>query len=174
MTNRIIIKRGSTRIFPEPSTSRRAALFLILFLVYELYIAVEAKSTARMNALKNVTLVSKTGRYLTIGKQGITAQYSNSPYAELEIHTVGFNGEISIKGIRMGKYLAMNTTGNVTLVTSETKDAVFIDLRKITTPFISIRSKPYPSKYLYISASGSVMGCTNTSSDNTMYMFTFT
>ena len=82
MTNRIIIKRGSTRIFPEHFTSRRAALFLILFLVYELYIAVEAKSTARMNAFKNVTLVSKTGRYLTIGKQGITGQYSNSPYGK--------------------------------------------------------------------------------------------
>jgi hypothetical protein len=50
--------------------------------VYELYIAVEAKSTARMNAFKNVTLVSKTGRYLTIGKQGITGQYSNSPYGK--------------------------------------------------------------------------------------------
>jgi hypothetical protein len=38
--------------------------------------------------------------------------------AKLEIHTVGFNGEIRIKAIRMGKYLAMGNTGNVTLVAS--------------------------------------------------------
>ena len=90
MTNTTIIKMvsqfkkslSSTRIVPEPFTSRRTALFLILFLVYELSFAVEGKSPAKMNAFKNVTVVSKTGRYLTIGKRGITGEYSNSPYGK--------------------------------------------------------------------------------------------
>ena len=34
------------------------------------------------------------------------------------MHTVGFNGEITMKAIRMGKYLAIDNTGNVTLVAS--------------------------------------------------------
>jgi hypothetical protein len=92
MTNRSIIKKSlsSTRIFPHHFTSRRAALFLIIFLVYLLSIAVEGKSTAKSNSFKNVTVVSKTGRYLTIGKRGITGEYSNSPYGknilEMEIN----------------------------------------------------------------------------------------
>jgi hypothetical protein len=50
--------------------------------VYELSFAVEGKSPAKMNVFKNVTVVSKTGRYLTIGKRGITGEYSNSPYGK--------------------------------------------------------------------------------------------
>ena len=35
--------------------------------------------------------------------------------AKLEIHTVGFNGEITIKAIMMGKYLAMDNAGGAIL-----------------------------------------------------------
>ncbi len=35
-----------------------------------------------MNASKKITVVSKAGIYLTIGKQGISGEYSDSPYGK--------------------------------------------------------------------------------------------
>ena len=46
--------------------------------------------------------------------------------AKLEIRSVGFNGEITIKAIMMRKYLAMDSTGNVTLVVSKLKILIFV------------------------------------------------
>ncbi|CAB4032336.1 fibroblast growth factor 2 [Paramuricea clavata] len=148
-------------------------LLLTLFLVYELSSTIEAKSHTLSGTYMNRTVVSKSGRHLTIGKQGITGEYSYSPYAKLSIRTVGFNSEITIKAVKMDKYLAMDSTGKVYLVVNETKEAVFSELRVITG-FFSIRSESYPSKYLAISGTGSVSGGTNTKSDDTMFVLLFT
>lgn len=43
--------------------------------------------------------------------------------AKLELHTIGFNGEIWIKGVKTGQYLAMNSTGGVSLVVSIVEQA---------------------------------------------------
>jgi hypothetical protein len=65
-----------------PLWNTRVLLFLVFFLANELSIAVEAKPGAKMNAFKNVTVVNKAGRYLTIGKQGISGESSYSPYGK--------------------------------------------------------------------------------------------
>ena len=65
-----------------PLWNTRVLLFLVFFLVHELSIAVEAKPAAKMNASKKITVVSKAGIYLTIGKQGISGEYSDSPYGK--------------------------------------------------------------------------------------------
>ena len=61
---------------------KSAILFLSLFLVCELSVTVEAKSVAT-STYKNVTILSKTRRYLTIGTQGITGETSNGPYGKI-------------------------------------------------------------------------------------------
>ena len=43
---------------------------------------------------------------------------SFSSAAKLQIHTVGFNGEITIKSAKNGKYLAMDSKGKVSLAVS--------------------------------------------------------
>ena len=55
-------------------------LLLTLFLLYELSSTVEAK--ALPTKADNVTVVTKTGRHLTIGKQGITGEFSSNPYGK--------------------------------------------------------------------------------------------
>ena len=54
---------------------------------------------------------------------------------------------------------------------SATKEAVFIDVRNITTPYISIRSQLYQSKYLAISGTGSVRASTDTKNDDVKFTF---
>ena len=56
-----------------PLWNARVLLFLVFFLAHELSIAVEAK---------NIKVVSKDGRYLTIGKQGISGERLYSPYGK--------------------------------------------------------------------------------------------
>ncbi len=53
-----------------------------------------------------------------MGKIRIDFYLSFTLAAKLEIHTVGFNGEITMKAIMMGKYLAIDKTGGVILVVS--------------------------------------------------------
>jgi hypothetical protein len=74
---------SSTRTFlyTPPLWNIRMVLLLTLFLVYELSSTIEAKSHT-LSTYMNRTVVSKAGRYLTIGKQGITGEYSYSPYGK--------------------------------------------------------------------------------------------
>ena len=52
-------------------------VFLTLFIAYEVGFTVVAKPTTG-----KFTILNKAGRYLTIGKQGITGEYVNSPYGK--------------------------------------------------------------------------------------------
>lgn len=71
----------SLHIFGRLITNTKSLYFLLMVLMLELSSTTEAKSvTKAMNAYKNVTLVSKAGRYLTIGTQGITGEDSSSIY----------------------------------------------------------------------------------------------
>jgi hypothetical protein len=60
----------------------RAILFVTLFIAIELSSTVEARPARKTNAFRIVTVMSKEGRYLTIGKQGITGVYVYSPYGK--------------------------------------------------------------------------------------------
>ena len=58
------------------------ALFsTLLFLVNEQSTTVEARSLGN-SGYKNVTILNKDRRYLTLGKQAITGEYSNSLYGK--------------------------------------------------------------------------------------------
>jgi hypothetical protein len=58
------------------------ALFsTLLFLVNERSTTVEARSLGK-DGYKNVTILNNDGRYLTLGKQAITGENSNSPYGK--------------------------------------------------------------------------------------------
>ena len=63
------------------------ALFLTIFVAYELRVTAEAKPAANMNTSQNTTLINKAGRYLTIGKHRITGNYLYSPYGK-NIHSL--------------------------------------------------------------------------------------
>ena len=58
-----------------------ALLSTLLFLVNERSTTVEARSLGK-DGYKNVTILNNDGRYLTLGKQAITGEYSNSPYGK--------------------------------------------------------------------------------------------
>ena len=63
------------------------ALFLTLFIAYELRAIAEAKPAANMNTSQIATLINKAGRYLTIGKHRINGKYLYSPYGK-NIHSL--------------------------------------------------------------------------------------
>ena len=75
----------------EPSWSssswnKKVIVFLALFIAYEVGFTVVAKPAAR-----KVTILNKAGRYLTIGQQGITGKYVNSPYGKIIYRTSRLN-----------------------------------------------------------------------------------
>jgi hypothetical protein len=82
MVLQIKISLSASRIFlaTPPLGNIRMVLLLTLFLLYELSSTVEAK--ALPTKADNVTVVTKTGRHLTIGKQGITGEFSSNPYGK--------------------------------------------------------------------------------------------
>ena len=57
--------------------NKKVIVFLTLFIAYEVGFTVVAKPTTG-----KFTILNKAGRYLTIGKQGITGEYVNSPYGK--------------------------------------------------------------------------------------------
>ena len=58
-------------------------VFLTLFIAYEVGFTVVATG--------NFTILNKAGRYLTIGKQGITGKYVYNPYGKIIYSTSHFS-----------------------------------------------------------------------------------
>ena len=58
--------------------NKKVIVFLALFIAYEVGFTVVANPAAR-----KVTILNKSGRYLTIGQQGITGKYVYSPYGNI-------------------------------------------------------------------------------------------
>ena len=79
--------RNTLRNWSPSSWNKKVALFLTLFIAYELSAIAEAKPAANMNTSQIATLINKAGRYLTIGKHRITGKYLYSPYGK-NIHSL--------------------------------------------------------------------------------------
>ena len=79
--------RNTLRNWSPSLWNKKVALFLTLFILYELPAIAEAKPAANMNTSQIATLINKAGRYLTIGKHRITGKYLDSPYGK-NIHSL--------------------------------------------------------------------------------------
>ena len=79
--------RNTLRNWSPSSWNKKVALFLTLFIAYELRAIAEAKPAANMNTSQIATLINKAGRYLTIGKHRIRGKYLYSPYGK-NIHSL--------------------------------------------------------------------------------------
>ena len=79
--------RDTLTTWSPSSRNKKVAVFLTLFIAYELRAVAEAKPAANMNTSQNGILINKAGRYLTIGKHRIRGKYLYSPYGK-NIHSL--------------------------------------------------------------------------------------